>query len=477
MKKTVCFILITLVFLAVVPFSAAALTGDEYNTSYYEQLSPSAKEFYRAVLDSKDKMLDGTAEIEIHLTEVYASEMQEVINTAASAMRMDEIYTYYFDWSKISIGYSYSESTEKVESIKLFPRDDCENYWFCDYESKSEIESELASVRQAVKDIADEAKKLADDYQRIKFVHDFIISTCAYNTAQSTPRIAWTPASALLYTDSDNGPVCEGYAKAFKLCMDALDIPCALVMGTGVTNNGSEGHMWNAVKLDGKWYGIDLTWDDSKNGTIKTTYFLVGSNTENTSGRSFAESHVTDTQGYMKYPFNAPVLSDTAYVYIADESTDTEGETTNAPVTDETTEAYTPETETIVTEESPHTTESAETDIHTEDAATENTDVSKDTEYTSPDTADSTDHTASETADSTDHTAFDTAEKTEQSTAERWDAVTVTDSGATIIPEGSETEQGHTGKGTDPVQIILICVIALCALLIIMLVIMLKKKR
>ena len=46
--------------------------------------------------------------------------------------------------------------------------------------------------------------------------------------------------------------------------MKQMGIPCTLVMGK--TDNVS--HAWNAVKLDGNWYYIDVTWDDPVvNGT------------------------------------------------------------------------------------------------------------------------------------------------------------------------------------------------------------------
>jgi hypothetical protein len=41
----------------------------------------------------------------------------------------------------------------------------------------------------------------------------------------------------------------------------------------------SENHVWNAVYVDGKWYHLDLTWDDPilSNGKniIDDSYFLI----------------------------------------------------------------------------------------------------------------------------------------------------------------------------------------------------------
>lgn len=55
------------------------------------------------------------------------------------------------------------------------------------------------------------------------------------------------------------------------LC-DKANIPCALIGGIG--NTGA--HMWNAVQMDdGKWYGVDVTWDDQDGiSQIIDTYFL-----------------------------------------------------------------------------------------------------------------------------------------------------------------------------------------------------------
>lgn len=84
--------------------------------------------------------------------------------------------------------------------------------------------------------------------------------------------------SAGAFLDSvGTGVVCEGYAKAFKVICDQLGIPCVLIGGSVVQSTGTEGHMWNGVQLNGKWYLVDVTWDDGDAG-ISYKYFLVGNN-------------------------------------------------------------------------------------------------------------------------------------------------------------------------------------------------------
>lgn len=82
------------------------------------------------------------------------------------------------------------------------------------------------------------------------------------------------------------------------LC-DEAGIPCALISGKG--NGGA--HMWNAVQMDdGKWYAVDVTWDDSGDpSTPKDTYFLKPS-------KDFS-NHTPEP----KYGLVYPVLNDADY--------------------------------------------------------------------------------------------------------------------------------------------------------------------
>ena len=52
--------------------------------------------------------------------------------------------------------------------------------------------------------------------------------------------------------------VCAGYARAFQLIMQKLKIPTYYVLGFA-----KEDHAWNIVKLNGRYYNVDLTWDDT----------------------------------------------------------------------------------------------------------------------------------------------------------------------------------------------------------------------
>lgn len=107
-------------------------------------------------------------------------------------------------------------------------------------------------------------------YEKVKSIHDEI---CKMTTYTSGVPMAHQPTGVFL-----NGQaVCEGYAEAFKLLCDRENIPCILVVGTG--DGGA--HEWNYVQMeDGKWYGMDVTWDDQDDSTYYD-YFLTGSESIN----------------------------------------------------------------------------------------------------------------------------------------------------------------------------------------------------
>ena len=69
--------------------------------------------------------------------------------------------------------------------------------------------------------------------------------------------------------------VCEGIAKAVKVLCDALGLWCMIVI---CGNNPEKGikyrHTWNIVKLGGKYYHMDVTFDNSlSHDGIRYDYF------------------------------------------------------------------------------------------------------------------------------------------------------------------------------------------------------------
>ena len=129
-------------------------------------------------------------------------------------------------------------------------------------------------------------------YADIKMVHDYLVDSIEYADTDSENYI-YNIYGAFV----NKRCVCEGYAKAFKYLMDAIDIPCVMVIGIATNSEGNtENHAWNYVQINSTWYAIDCTWDDPiivgvgyLTNTQKYKYFLKGSS-------EFSSTHQEDGQ-------------------------------------------------------------------------------------------------------------------------------------------------------------------------------------
>lgn len=105
------------------------------------------------------------------------------------------------------------------------------------------------------------------DYELLKKIHDYVVKSCTYNDEDIENEYNYSAYGALCAGKA----VCQGYALAFyRLCKEAgFDVRI-------VTSDPNEGqHGWNIVKLGGKCYYVDCTWDDNDSETPLNYYFLV----------------------------------------------------------------------------------------------------------------------------------------------------------------------------------------------------------
>lgn len=178
-----------------------------------------------------------------------------------------------------------------------------------DYTMRSPAWTEPGAVEQgiqrrdkAVTEIL-AAVTAATPAEQVRQLNRWLTEHNQYNTTPDLTTIGNEPHECLAALEGRidrDGPVCDGYSRAFKVLCDKLDIPCVLENGYAKTGPESEGtfHMWNAVKIDGQWYGVDVTWNDptvkgfvgAKSGKENEQFLLVGLNTM-VRGLAFGVSH------------------------------------------------------------------------------------------------------------------------------------------------------------------------------------------
>ena len=132
------------------------------------------------------------------------------------------------------------------------------------------------------------------DVEKIAYFNNWLMLHNGYNTTlPNEPAWAHQCMSALTGCAGADGPVCEGYAEAFKVLCDHENIPCVSVTGNARTVNNeklkeSGNRQWNNVQIDGKWYAVDVTWNDPNaseltySGSERSEYLLIGGDTPTT---------------------------------------------------------------------------------------------------------------------------------------------------------------------------------------------------
>ena len=127
---------------------------------------------------------------------------------------------------------------------------------------------------EGLKGYLDYAYQFDTPYEQEKAIHDHMVLHCQYALDHKIDgklsNDVWNYDGVFVYGQA----VCQGYALAFKLCMDILGIESRVILGR--TPEGK--HAWNAVQLDGEWYYVDVTWDDpvpDEEGRVIYNYFNV----------------------------------------------------------------------------------------------------------------------------------------------------------------------------------------------------------
>ena len=111
------------------------------------------------------------------------------------------------------------------------------------YPSVSDIVSQTVSQSEEQTD--------GTEYAKAVWLHDWLIDQMKYDSS-----LKWSSAESAFTRGLGT---CQSYESAYSSLLTKAGIENA------ETRDTTDGHTWNAVKLDGEWYQIDATWDDSDN--------------------------------------------------------------------------------------------------------------------------------------------------------------------------------------------------------------------
>lgn len=105
------------------------------------------------------------------------------------------------------------------------------------------------SVTQIVNNAVAQCRQQTNgsEYGMALWLHDWTLGQLEYDHS-----LNWCSAESGLTRQQGT---CESYQRIYSKLLDAAGIVNGRITGNG--------HTWNAVKIDGKWCQMDLTWDDT----------------------------------------------------------------------------------------------------------------------------------------------------------------------------------------------------------------------
>lgn len=133
--------------------------------------------------------------------------------------------------------------------------------------AKDKLWQKKDEFTSCIENFKTEVKKEWSDLEKVIYIHEYICKNVDFDNSYSK----YDAYSALV----EGKAVCQGYSLAFLALARAVGIESSIV------TSASLNHSWNLVKVNGKYYNVDTTWDDpvyagygNVYGELNHTYFL-----------------------------------------------------------------------------------------------------------------------------------------------------------------------------------------------------------
>lgn len=256
-------------------------SGLDEEYTFYSQLSDEGKQYYDDLEDNVMKMVNGTETVTTNITVNVGTGLDEntAINNASNigfdgakrgivAFWYDNPQYFWFDINKIIFSASYypnlSYNSEKGTFLLIIKTGvnnsgtGYTNYYPDGYDTQEEVETDWNKLVKCKNELIANMDNTGSDFEKVKYFNDWLCDNNTYNETTLVTKMRYIITGAMIYGDTDEKekyPVCQSYAFALKYLCDEANIPCTVVT--------SSTHMWNLVKLNGKWYIVDTTWNDN----------------------------------------------------------------------------------------------------------------------------------------------------------------------------------------------------------------------
>lgn len=277
-------------FIAIVVVTICAFQKDKIVYKYYEYTIDkkyskiNINDYYK---DDNFNYVDDYTESGIKNRNDLINSIYYAINSGTDYIEryIDSDYTNYINDINTLTAYNGAEFKKVISTLNNFvhPYNSSNNVkisYSGDYKigitiNRAYTQDEINEINNKVdKILSENVNNNMPPKEKIRVIHDYIINHTEYDKLKYENKNDDTYKSNTAYGVLIEGyGTCNGYADAMEIFLDKMNI-----INYKISN---EEHIWNLVYLDGKWYHLDLTWDDpiSDININRDTYFLISTKT------------------------------------------------------------------------------------------------------------------------------------------------------------------------------------------------------
>lgn len=161
------------------------------------------------------------------------------------------------EWTKytdacVSHDFTFTTTATASYNFRFYLMDKASGVYYLRTNSYFQVADDAyPSVASFVNKAVSQAKQETDGskYVMALYLHDWLLDQLEYDNS-----LKWSSAESALTRGLGT---CQAYESAYAKLLSAAGIENA------ETRDTYDGHTWNAVKLDGEWYQVDCTWDDT----------------------------------------------------------------------------------------------------------------------------------------------------------------------------------------------------------------------
>jgi hypothetical protein len=281
---------------------------------FYNQLNSNEKQIYD-ILYTNSKQEPPSLKILISFTNVtdLDSFIDELIISAEKIFTVLSYENPELWWIGTYQFYIVSSSIKNQYIVTFDMLPDYSTFYGYSSEEIMALNQEVENVKyEIMNNIA--SYNITTPYAILRYIHDYLITNIIYILDEDKKHIR-TLYGALVEKEC----VCEGYSEAFQYLAHQYGINC-------ITARSST-HEWNFVEMKGKWYVVDLTYDDplvngentplGSDKNLKIDFFLTGTENNSPDYSKYSEdpNHVLIYSGFSdKELVSYPIIEENNYI-------------------------------------------------------------------------------------------------------------------------------------------------------------------